>query len=59
MREILVDSRIKKLCKCVRRADKDAASELLQIFYADIYVYLRRLCGSNQDAEDLTQQTFL
>ena len=54
-----MDSQIKKLCKRARRAEKNAACELLQIFYADIYAYLRRLCGCNQDAEDLTQQTFL
>ena len=54
-----MDSRIKQLCKRVKKADKGAASELLQIFYMDIYAYLRRLCGSRQDAEDLTQQTFL
>jgi RNA polymerase sigma-70 factor (ECF subfamily) len=54
-----MDRRIKKLCKRARKADKDAACELLRIHYADIYSYLRRLCGSRQDAEDLTQQTFL
>jgi RNA polymerase sigma-70 factor (ECF subfamily) len=54
-----MDSHIKQLCKRVKKADKIAASELLQIYYKDIYAYLRRLCGSNQDAEDLTQQTFL
>ena len=54
-----MDSQIKKLCKRAQRAEKNAACELLQIFYADIYAYLRRLCGCNQDAEDLTQQTFL
>jgi RNA polymerase sigma-70 factor (ECF subfamily) len=54
-----MDRRISNLCKRVKKADKDAASELLKIHYADIYSYLRRLCGSNQDAEDLTQQTFL
>jgi RNA polymerase sigma-70 factor (ECF subfamily) len=54
-----MDRRINKLCKRARKADKDAACELLRIHYADIYSYLRRLCGSRQDAEDLTQQTFL
>jgi RNA polymerase sigma-70 factor (ECF subfamily) len=54
-----MDSQIKKLCKRAQHADKEAASELLQIFYADIYAYLRRLCSSQTDAEDLTQQTFL
>ena len=54
-----MDNRIKNLCKRARRADKEAACELLRTHYADIYSYLRRLCGSRQDAEDLTQQTFL
>ena len=54
-----LDNQIKSLCKRIKRADKNAASELLKIYYADIYSYLRRLCGSKQNAEDLTQQTFL
>jgi RNA polymerase sigma-70 factor (ECF subfamily) len=54
-----MDNRIKKLLKRAGRADKNAACELLEIYYADIYSYLRRLCGSVADAEDLTQQTFL
>ena len=54
-----MDSRIKSLCKRARKADKDAACELLRIHYTDVYSYLRRLCGSAADAEDLTQQTFL
>ena len=51
--------RIKSLCKRAKKADKAAAQELLTFFYSDVYAYLRRLCASNQDAEDLTQQTFL
>ena len=54
-----MDNQIKSLCRRVKKADKNAASELLKIYYADIYSYLRRLCGNRQDAEDLTQQTFL
>jgi len=54
-----LDNQIKSLCRRIKRADKNAASELLKIYYADIYSYLRRLCGSKQNAEDLTQQTFL
>jgi RNA polymerase sigma-70 factor (ECF subfamily) len=54
-----MERRIKTLCKRAKKADKEAADELLKIFYADIYAYLRRLCGSRHDAEDLTQQTFL
>jgi RNA polymerase sigma-70 factor (ECF subfamily) len=54
-----MESRIKVLCKRAKKADKKAACELLKIYYADVFAYLRRLCGNNQDAEDLTQQTFL
>jgi RNA polymerase sigma-70 factor (ECF subfamily) len=52
-------NQIKSLCKRAKRADKEAACELLKICYPDVFAYLRRLCGSRQDAEDLTQQTFL
>ena len=54
-----MDNQIKSLCRRAKKADKDAACELLKIYYADIYSYLRRLCGSRHDAEDLTQQTLL
>jgi RNA polymerase sigma-70 factor (ECF subfamily) len=54
-----MNTRIKTLCKRAKKADKDATCELLKIYYADTYSYLRRLCGSRHDAEDLTQQTFL
>ncbi len=52
-------TRIKTLCRRAKKADKDATCELLKIYYAEVYAYLRRLCGSRDDAEDLTQQTFL
>ncbi len=54
-----MDSPTRKLLKRARKADTHAASELLRIYYEDVYSYLRRLCGSQADAEDLTQQTFL
>jgi len=53
-----LDNQIKTLCRRAKKADKEAACELLKIYYADIFAYLRRLCGSRHDAEDLTQQTF-
>jgi RNA polymerase sigma factor (sigma-70 family) len=53
-------SRIESLCKRAKKADKDAACQLLvEIYYGDIFAYLRRLCGSKQDAEDLTQEAFV
>jgi RNA polymerase sigma-70 factor (ECF subfamily) len=54
-----MNSQIKKLLKRAKKADTNAASELLRVYYEDVYSYLRRLCGSQADAEDLTQQTFL
>lgn len=54
-----MDGRTRSLCKRAKRGSKDAACELLEIYYADIFAYLRRICGSRQDAEDLTQETFL
>jgi RNA polymerase sigma-70 factor (ECF subfamily) len=51
--------RINSLCKRAKKGNKDAACELLRTCYADIFVYLRRLCRSEEDAEDLTQETFL
>ncbi|MFC1738198.1 RNA polymerase sigma factor [Planctomycetota bacterium] len=54
-----MDKLIKGLCKSIKKGDKTAACELLKIYHADIFAYLRRLCPSREDAEDLTQQTFL
>lgn len=54
-----MDSRMKGLCKRAKRGDRNAACELLEVCYPDVFAYLRRLCGNQQDAEDLTQQTFL
>jgi len=49
---------VKRLCKRAKRGDRKAASELLKMFYQDIFSYLQRLCGHRADAEDLTQETF-
>jgi RNA polymerase sigma-70 factor (ECF subfamily) len=54
-----MDRRIKDLCKRAKSADRNAACQLLEVYHPDIFAYLRRLCGNRQDAEDLTQQTFL
>jgi len=50
---------VKSLARRARAGDRDAACRLLGMYYADVFAYLRRLCGNRQDAEDLTQQTFL
>lgn len=41
------------------RADPDAFAELYRRYLPRIYRYLRARAGSDQDAEDLTQQVFL
>lgn len=54
-----MDSPIKSLFKRVKKGDKVAACKLVETCYADIFAYLRRLCGSQADGEDLTQETFI
>ena len=54
-----MSGRVKNLLRRAKKGDEAAACELLKIYYEDIFAYLRRLCGSNTDGEDLTQQTFL
>ena len=51
--------KIQRIIKRVKDGDKAAASQLIEIYSNKIYSYLRRLCGNNEDAEDLTQQTFI
>lgn len=50
--------KIQRLCIRAQSGDTAAASELLELFYTKIYTYLRRLCQTTADAEDLTQETF-
>ncbi|MEX2381834.1 MAG: RNA polymerase sigma factor [Opitutales bacterium] len=46
------------LCRAAQAGDRAAASKLLRPYHEKIYVYFRRLCGSDSDAEDLTQWAF-
>ena len=46
------------LCDRAGAGDLSAASELVSLFYERIFAYFRRLCGSDDDAADLTQKTF-
>ncbi len=41
-----------------RRGESRAASDLIELYYARIYGFLRRLSGKDADAADLTQRTF-
>src|SRR5262245_44955254 len=47
-----------QLCRRAKAGDVGAASELIILHYERIYSYLRRLCGNDDDAADLTQKTF-
>ena len=47
-----------RLIKRAAKGDQTAAIELLRMFYSRIFAYLRRHCFNNEDAEDLTQETF-
>ena len=49
---------IEELCRRAQAGDFSAASELAAATYQRIYAYLRRLCGTDETAADLTQQTF-
>ena len=50
---------IERLCAQAISGDRNAASELVTLFYERIYAYFRRLCRNEEDAADLTQKTFL
>lgn len=41
-----------------KAGDADAAEELITAYHARVFAFLRRLCGNESDAEDLTQRTF-
>ena len=49
---------VEELCQRAQAGDFSAASELVAATYQRIYAYLRRLCGNDETAADLTQQTF-
>jgi RNA polymerase sigma-70 factor (ECF subfamily) len=53
-----MSDRIERLCGQAKAGDVAAASELVSLFYERIFAYLRRLCGSDQEAADLTQKVF-
>lgn len=43
----------------LKRGDQQAAVELIDIYYNQIYLYMRRLGHSRETSEDLTQESFL
>jgi RNA polymerase sigma-70 factor (ECF subfamily) len=53
-----MSDRIERLCGQAKAGDVAAASELVSLFYERVFAYLRRLCGSDEEAADLTQKVF-
>jgi RNA polymerase sigma-70 factor (ECF subfamily) len=49
---------VEELSRRASAGDLDAASQLVAATYQRIYAYLRRICGCEETASDLTQQTF-
>ena len=49
---------VNRVLEKARRGDATATSDLIELFYARIYAFLRRLSGNDADAADLTQRTF-
>lgn len=47
------------LAERLRGGDRTAAAELVELYYRQIYLYMRRLGHDRQVSEDLTQESFL
>jgi RNA polymerase sigma-70 factor (ECF subfamily) len=47
-----------QLVRAFRSGDRTAAVQLIELFYGRVYNFLRRLTAKEEDAADLTQQTF-
>jgi RNA polymerase sigma-70 factor (ECF subfamily) len=47
------------LARRLRTGDRTAAAELVDIYYKQIYLFMRRLGHDRQVSEDLTQESFL
>lgn len=58
-REVRLEERRDSLAARLRTGDRSAAAELVDMYYEQIYVYMRRLGHDRQVSEDLTQETFL
>src|SRR5216684_7351619 len=54
-----MSDQVTQLCGRAKTGETAAASELIDLFYEKVFCYFRRLCGNDEDAEDLTQKTFL
>lgn len=53
-----MEAPLQQVVAAAQAGDEGAAGRLIAEFHARIYAFLRRLAGSEADAEDLTQRTF-
>jgi RNA polymerase sigma-70 factor (ECF subfamily) len=53
------EQRRDSLARRLRTGDRTAAAELVDIYYKQIYLFMRRLGHDHQVSEDLTQESFL
>lgn len=56
-REVLTDKRLIRYI--LKKGSNQAADELIQRYYDDLYFYLYRQVGNGNDALDLTQEVFI
>jgi RNA polymerase sigma-70 factor (ECF subfamily) len=56
--ETIMSDCSQQLCARAKAGDMAAATQLITLHYQKVYAFLRRLCGSDDDAADLTQRTF-
>ena len=53
-----LEKRRKSLVARLKAGNRDAADELVDMYYEQIYLYMRRLGHGRQNSEDLTQESF-
>jgi RNA polymerase sigma-70 factor (ECF subfamily) len=53
-----METEANKLVERTREGSEEAAARLIELHYARIYAYLRRLTANESEAADLTQRTF-
>jgi RNA polymerase sigma-70 factor (ECF subfamily) len=56
--ETIMSDCSQQLCIRARAGDLEAATQLVSLHYQKVYAFLRRLCGNDDDAAELTQRTF-
>lgn len=49
----------KEILECAKKGDMEAFERFLLIYEKPVYGYILRLVGRKEDAEDLTQETFI